>query len=469
MNKIHFIICTLCIATSFFTQSCDQEDPRPLTKSKVTFTFSADFEQGRTASTISNATTLVLSLESPGGTVVMSQQKINLLSFNGDYVTEPIELTPGSYVITDFMLTNDSSEVLFATPQAGSPLASIVRHPLHYNFSVAKNKIISVAMEVVPVDAHSPADFGYASFGVHVVRPLPIAVFVPSNGGLKFSSGTAYIIHGGDTLASYTLGAKLNLLPFRLDPDESYRLDIIKDAYGRYSTTFVYNDLMDTLDSNALNAYLNPAITFRMQSHFIPGFEPDNITIDVGASSTANIIVDWGDGIIEPITIGETTIEHWYPNASATYFVSVTGAIDKVQQWFTNPDEMDLLQISFDHASDLRATNFYFDSPYILDLSKNNKMEGVTFSGKKLILPSQHNLKAIGLTGLDLQPQLDQIIHNIYLNTVTKGIMSGVIEYELHQDSGGTGADWSSLSPATFSELQDLYYSYGWSIYPGVE
>ena len=257
MKKLHLIPVILFL---FVFQQCSQDEAPATEKTKVTFSLSSsDLTSGRSKSySLDDVTTVVANLQS-GGTVI--SQRINLTKFGDTYATDPVELAPGTYTLTDFFLENDSSSVLFATPHSGSPLAPIVKHPLSLNFNVVSGKNTTVAMEVVPVESHSPEDFGYVTFSVQVARPLSVAVFT-TEGTSKLASAKAYMLHGADTVAKYSLGAKVNLISFKLDPEETYQLVIIKDGFTRYLKTFIYNNLIDELNGLALKAYLAPALSF---------------------------------------------------------------------------------------------------------------------------------------------------------------------------------------------------------------
>ena len=70
------------------------------------------------------------------------------------------------------MVINPSGEVVFASPLAGSPLAYLVNRPLPFNFNIIPNQVTRVVPEVLAVGDQTPDQFGYASFGVQIIKPL---------------------------------------------------------------------------------------------------------------------------------------------------------------------------------------------------------------------------------------------------------------------------------------------------------
>ncbi len=168
---------------------------------------------------------------------------MQLLKVGSKYITEPIALHAGDYAITDFMLVDADNEVLFATPQAGSPLAGAVSHPLPYSFTVSADVASTLDVEVIAVGELDPEDFGYASFGIQVnnVNAFKLSVFIPGDNGLDLTDAQAFIMSGYDTLQLIDLEAEDQHDPFsaRHDADLlSYRAQAgLQLATGENSNT----------------------------------------------------------------------------------------------------------------------------------------------------------------------------------------------------------------------------------------
>ncbi|MEO7992029.1 MAG: hypothetical protein ABI663_20930 [Chryseolinea sp.] len=455
----------------FIFQRCNpDEDVAPSAKTKVTFDFSSPGDiNGRKKTDISESTTLVVSIETSTGESVLSHHSLTLLSFGDGYVTEPIDLFPGNYVITDFMLV-DNSDVLFVTPHTGSSLAALVKHPLPYGFRVERNKLHTINMQVVEVEEHGPEDFGYASFHIDVVRPLPFAVFTMGK-TIKLTSAKAYLLKDADTVEVYSLGAKVNILSFKHDPHETYRLVIQKDGYAAFSKTFVYDELIAEMNGHPLNAYLQPALTMTLSVNpFAEGY-PNNsgyVTFRLSASSDANVTIDWGDGVIQQLPIDAsvyyTTVWHVYNNGS--YYIGITGDLEKITDYSILDLERAKLKINFDNLSELKVVNLLWagNNIDVLDIRKNKKIEHIVFGGNTLLLPDESNLRIVVVFGEGIVPSLDYIIDNVYTNTVNKNIFDGSLEIDDHPDSGNPIGNPSDESRWKIEQLTTLY---GWQFYPG--
>ncbi|HEY8934237.1 MAG TPA: hypothetical protein VIM65_03420 [Cyclobacteriaceae bacterium] len=463
MKKSHLITIILLL---FVFQQCSHDDAPVTEKTKVTFSLSSStLASGRTKSySLDDVTTVVANLQS-GGTMI--SQRISLTKFGDTYATNPVELAPGTYTLTDFFLENDSSNVLFATPHSGSSLAPLVKHPLSINFNVVSGKNTTVAMEVVPVDNHSPEDFGYATFSVQVARPLSVSVFT-TEGTPKLASAKAYILHAADTVAKYSLGAKVNLISFKLDPEQIYQLVIIKDGFTKYTKTFIYDSLTAELNGLALKAYLAPALSFNSSVTW-RNYRIDGLALTLYSTNDTPMHIEWGDGTSEDITINAdeygTYIHHDYPNATVTYYTTISGDVNKIKEVDGSGGEVIIRNMNFEHVPELTGINFFQTGTDVLDLHKNTKMEYIVFGGSKLILPEHNKLKIVVIWGTALASSLDQIINNVYQNAVAGNISDGQFLYSLSPDSNeeiplGTPSDESIL------KLQELAYNRGWIVTP---
>jgi hypothetical protein len=148
--KHHFIAVWLLAALMLCLQSCDDHGAQP-EKQKVQFSFSAGAtsDNGRTRDTdLPENTHLRISIETSSGTPVFTNHEVKVLKAGDSYIADPVELMPGTYAITDFMITNNG-ELLYATPKAGSPLSAFVTHAVPHNFTVTESSVANVNMQVI--------------------------------------------------------------------------------------------------------------------------------------------------------------------------------------------------------------------------------------------------------------------------------------------------------------------------------
>ncbi len=115
---------------------------------------------------------LLISIEDMNGNAVMSDTLIPLYAFGTGFISGNIELVAGDYNLCKFMVINPSGEVLFAVPVTGSPLSYLVNRPLPLVFTISPSRLTRIVPEALVVGNQSPGQFGYASFGLQIIKPL---------------------------------------------------------------------------------------------------------------------------------------------------------------------------------------------------------------------------------------------------------------------------------------------------------
>ena len=181
MKKIKLLkLFTLSAIAVMFIASCNKA-PSPLNKDdntpqEVTFS-SPQVSKGKAASvntksTSANNENLNASYASITMDGTIYTPKVYYL--NGVAYTQAIKLMPGSYTITQFILMNDNQTpndmsddiIVSAAPEAGSPYAAFVNHPLDYVMSVTAFHKNEINIEVLEFLAQEYSAFGFNWFSM---------------------------------------------------------------------------------------------------------------------------------------------------------------------------------------------------------------------------------------------------------------------------------------------------------------
>ena len=471
MKKINLFIVLLCIS---FLQSCMQEDEQVAESkpAKVTFTFGTSDAHGRTSSDkIENVTGVLLSLTTPSGQEIVSRKKLTVNNFSGNLITEYIELPAGRYVITDFLLIDDLSNVLYATPQKGSFLAPLLKQPLGQQFSVNWGKENTLSMEVIATEGLSPEDFGYKSFSEKALSYFSLSVHNMKSGKSVFTNAKAFLLDGTDTVGAYTIEPKINLIKFSGELDGVYSLVIIKDGYARYTKVFKFSDLKTELNNKPLRVNLVPALTLRLLYQYNDSeYAEHRITFDLETNGHATFLVNWGDGEENEVTMNDFGyFNHAFPSDSTSYFVSITGDLDKIIGYTGDYNEFALSPINVDVLHELKYVNMYLSgTPALLDLRQNEKLEGLILGADTVLLPKKNHLHDIRLFD-ELSNSVDYFIDNIYKNAVANNIYNGRFDindsaYDYSEDDPTIAID--TPNQASRKKLKILRDTYHWKIYP---
>ncbi len=466
MKRLILLIPIFLVA--ILLQNCaDEENVIP---QNIQFTLQvAASVDGRTAAELPEGTALLLSLQKNSGEEVFTHKRIELLKLGDGYITAPLQLGIGTYKVTDFLLVNAASEILHATPMKGSRLAEAVQHPLPYNFNVSKNKAANIAMEVIPAGTNTPEDFGFASFGVGVVNVFQLSVFTGETNDLELSTAEAIILNGDDTLHRYSLKAKSNLVPFYDDPNASYTLAIVKNGYARHTQSFVYKDVVQSLNNQSMQVILKPAVTMVVR----PFIGIDHYFQCLANGLTGELHIDWGhigDQSTQTYPLGMADeLYHYFPK-DGRYFVSITGDVNMVKSFSGTFIAED---ISVGQFSELKTLSLnVIGGPQALDLSHNTKLEEFTANNlarlTSIDIAKNNLLRKVIINGCGsiTVASLEAMINSIYQVSVPYPYhrVSGTFEfsktYPRTNEMSGPPAE------AVLQKLREMRDFNQWSVYP---
>ena len=193
MKTIRFIALALAFLTVGMVQSCEE---KPEEKGIIDFSFSMDTEE--LLKSVSNDSTvvgdsippagfwqLVITIVTTDGVVVMEDERIPLIPFGSEFISDKIELKVGEYLLEKFLVIGPYGKVVYAAPMEGSPKAYLLNQPLPLHFVVKPEQINHLSPEVLRVHHSSPTDFGYTSFSFNVVQPIVAFVMVVDDNPLS--------------------------------------------------------------------------------------------------------------------------------------------------------------------------------------------------------------------------------------------------------------------------------------------
>lgn len=442
--------------------SCTEQESSAPREVQFTVSTAASADGRVSAVVLPPGTALLLSIRKSTGETVLTHERVTLLKVGGQYITEPLSLHPGDYAITDFMLVDAASEVLYATPLANSPLAGAVSHPLPYAFTVSADVILNIDMQVLAVGTNTPENFGYTSFGIDINTGnlFSLSVFIPGADGLELTGGEAFIMSGYDTLYRYTLAAETNMIPFYGDTTQTYTLIVTQSGYTRYLRQFVYAALKDELAGQPLEVVLVPAFTMVIWSTQFMGYysrwdyygDQGVLNVDIGLLNS-NFAGGYDMG-----PFSNSSVEVNY-EAPGRYFSTVTGDLDELKSIiYTSPVD----SIDVRHVPNLTGLGLRSESRVRrIDLTHNHKLEELYLSGigtlRDVTIPSDNRLNNVRLqnTGLS-SASITVFIDNLHLSAVTHNEHNGTFYFS------GT----ASPSPAALTQLKRLQNDYGWDVAP---
>jgi hypothetical protein len=250
----------LMVIVTFITvlSSCEKKGNQ--TGLKGSAEFSVTLPVNNSSKSVSDSVTasyqIMISVEDLSGDAVFTDKLIPLYVFGTGFVSESIEIGAGEYKLTKFMVINMSGEVIYAAPLEGSPLAYLSEKPLPLNFNILADQVTRVLPEVLAVGDQTPDKFGYASFGVQIIKPVDLWAMCVLDPGILMppitittAKLTVYAPDGWHY--TFHLAAEVNHLIIR-GGYETYTLVLEKDGYQAQKLQFSAKEIMATTKENPL-------------------------------------------------------------------------------------------------------------------------------------------------------------------------------------------------------------------------
>lgn len=469
-TRKHLIAVWLLSTLVLCLQSCAPSIQ--LEKSKVQFALSpGTTSQGRVqAMYLPENARLRISIENNSGTPIFSNHEIEVLKTGDSYMADPLELLPGNYVITDFMIVKDS-EVLNATPKGKSPFSAFVTHSLPYNFSVTENGVTKMNIQVLDARNKNAEAFGYASFKFNTVNKLSFIVFKTKDGQTSLKEASADLRQGKHLIKTFSVKPGMNSIAFEGEPDAVYTLSVYAAEAAKVKT-FNFKALKKELGAKPLKITLEPALLLTIESSFDESNDYDEYFEFLLDGTRGAVNVNWGDGHENSYTL-PLNGAHEYTTGS--YTAIITGDLDQITNLYGFAYGTIIYAIR--GLTNLTALKTYNPSwgavPIKVNLSNCKELEtihvekyGAPYEPIDLRtdfkLPVEHFIKEFVFFVPSLDPtrenirsdELKSLVDNIYNNTTRRNLYGGrFFVYPIE-----------TPSPETQQKLDLLENRYNWDV-----
>jgi hypothetical protein len=464
----HFLIAIWLLAVGSLLLSCSDQGVQ-LEKQKVQFTLSPISTSGESLTDIDlpENTRAMISVTSSNGESVFTDHEISVFKRGDSYITDPLDLMPGGYVVTDFMIVKDSVS-LYLTPKKDAEVTTSATDALPYNFSVAENNA-TVSMRVIDVQDEDIEKFGYASARVKA-NTLSIAAYEKKGDNTSLTSATAELRQNKKLLKTFSLASAVNTIKLEGDPKIPYTLTVYTGNSAK-SQTFDIKTLKKEIGKNPLQIVLEPALVLSLESYVGEGNEYEEY-FEFRMDGQGSVNVDWGDGEQSAITL-PFQVSHEY--FSGNYTAIITGDIHHVTDFSGFSYSTIISAIS--GLTNLPALKVYDPSwgavPIKVDLSNCKQLERINVAKlgapyepcdlrTEFKLPTEHLINAFifDAPSFDInrefisEEELDVMVNNIYNNAIARNIHDG--KFFINP----VVAPW----PETQQKLDALESQYNWRV-----
>lgn len=245
---------------SILLVNCNEENNDFVTEGKIEFRATIDGSENKSSNNLSNVSAAIVTIEDENGAKIYESNQLNLYKFNDVYITEPLSLNTGSYMLTSFYLIDSSESVRYASPLSSSEMAYLVDQPLPISFNVTKDEITTLEPEVLSTEGYTPDDFGYFNFGFNEVEIFDFLIAVckynTSIENFELTDAELLITSDDDTLYINLIEAITNKITIR-DGYDNYNISLTKSGYKDYTIS---------LTCDSLKEYFSNPLTVIMES-----------------------------------------------------------------------------------------------------------------------------------------------------------------------------------------------------------
>jgi hypothetical protein len=240
------IICLSVLAISIAIISCEKQEERYQNGSvSLSFNFSEVLKSTEDDS-LELIDAIIVSIENELSEEVLSLERLNMIRFGNQFISDPIVLVTGNYAITEFLVVDADDNVLFATPKEGSSLAGAIDDPLPIPFSIADNANLELETEVIWAPNSDPAEFGYSSFSLNILPSIEVLCAALAFDAVLntnvLTNCEILVRNSSDTIFTDSLHAETNVIKLSAAAG-IYIFELIKDGYFAFSDTLSLTEL----------------------------------------------------------------------------------------------------------------------------------------------------------------------------------------------------------------------------------
>ena len=258
-TSIRLIYISLIILTVAGLSSCSKDaGDNGIGTAEFSLYLPGDLNESKSATIDSGVVfyQLMISVEDMKGISVLSDKLLPLYTFGTGFVSTKVEIKSGEFRLTKFMVINPSGAIVYASPMAGSPIAYLTKKPLPMTFNIFSDKVTTVVPEVLVVGDQSPTLFGYATFGVEIIKPLDFYTYCILDNPLIMAPAqmtTAKLTISDNNGWSFyiKLTATVNHLFIR-GGSEKYTFQLDKEGYQSQKMEFTGSKLSEATKENPL-------------------------------------------------------------------------------------------------------------------------------------------------------------------------------------------------------------------------
>lgn len=193
---------------------------------------------------LDNVDKVLLTIQnSDGSPTQYTMYELKIFKIDEYLCTQKIVLETGNYLLTGFLVLDDSDSTIFAAPLVGSLEAQNVDNPLPLLFSVGKNATSIINIEVISTIGREPEDFGLSRLNIFEVKTFAFMMGVTDGDDDQFISCELTVKNESYSYFQSLDNVANNIVTLK-DNLKSYTVTLKKTGYSTFSYSFSLDSLM---------------------------------------------------------------------------------------------------------------------------------------------------------------------------------------------------------------------------------
>jgi len=388
-----------------------------------------------------------VSVETTDGDTILDRQKLDVLYQGGDYVTEEIQLNPGAYKLTEFIVIDSDDLVISLVPKAISALSQFSGTSLPFNFTVEEADSKNTPIENIEAAGYSWVEFGYEEDDLvfpeaedfFMLTVDDSEILTTKTIEMKSLTGSVYKVDWGDgTVDEYVSTLSDANINNEISHDYLengiYDIKVIGAVEVVEELEFRNNVLEHSYQSNLVSADIgNLTLLATIEFHL-----GKLSTLDTSNNSALEYLSLGYNQIIDLDLTKNEKLKKLYARHNQLTDIDISQNLD-----------LEFLWVEGNQISNL---NIYNNSKLTVLLARENNLASVDFTNNQLL--RRFDLSNNLLSSIDLSQNMDLHEINVGANNLTQIDLTKNIELEridLYENQ------ISSIDLSANLKLRDLY------------
>ncbi len=244
MKKV-LLLTSLSLLISLISCEINKEKDAPKIDGQIQFSLDLENHIGKKADLI-DVSEIKFTIATVDGKPTKYTDAIAKVQWTGEkFICDLLPLSEGEYKLTYFVLFNEASRPIYASPTKNSNQGQNVENPLPIPFPVLPNERTAISVEVLSTENLTPEDFGYphTSFSFKEIKTLSFKIGAAKEDSSEFLSAKITITNQDYSFSQMLRPIENNGIAVRTGFSDTYTITVKKAGFEAYVKDYQTDDL----------------------------------------------------------------------------------------------------------------------------------------------------------------------------------------------------------------------------------